>query len=226
LIMGTGLNLSERLVSPGELVTLVKRDELDIHSISISSLVQSWIDAVGNRESFDALFAIFDAVTVLMSIKLCTLLPTFEIGADAEEVEQTERAEDIDWIYTLRDELRERESYAHSLFSRPPIAQETVFGEVDPNALYRLAEEIIAKYRAKPSVELQKETINIGQRRREIEREISVKGRMNLRVVLEREKSLLGMIVTFAVVLEIAKQGKIKLLQRTPFGNIWIEWRG
>ncbi len=214
------------MVSPGELVTLVKRDELDIHSISISSLVQSWIDAVGNRESFDALFAIFDAVTVLMSIKLCTLLPTFEIGADAEEVEQTERAEDIDWIYTLRDELRERERYAHSLFSRPPIAQETVFGEVDPNALYRLAEEIIAKYRAKPSVELQKETINIGQRRREIEREISVKGRMNLRVVLEREKSLLGMIVTFAVVLEIAKQGKIKLLQRTPFGNIWIEWRG
>jgi chromatin segregation and condensation protein Rec8/ScpA/Scc1 (kleisin family) len=223
--MDTRFDLSEQLIPPAELVSLVKKDKVDIHSISISSLLQKWIEAVDNRESFDALFAIFNAVAVLMTIKLYTLLPTVEVSDDTDEVEKPEREEDTDWIYTLRDELQEKERYASRLFSRPLIAPEKVFGDVDPNALYRLAEEIIAKYKARPSIELQKETIDVNKRRREIEREISKKGRMNLRTVLERQKSLLGMIVTFAVVLEIAKQGKIRLSQRTPFGSVWVEWK-
>lgn len=224
--MKTDFVLSDQLIPPSELVSLVKRDEVDIHSISISSLAQNWIEAVDNRESFDALFAIFNTITVLISIKLYTLLPTLETSDDTDEIEEEEREEDLDWIYTLRDELRERERYASEVFSRPPVAPETVLGEVNPNALYRLAEEIIAKYKARPAIELQKDTIDINKKRREIEREISAKCRMNLRILLEREKSLIGMIVTFAVVLEITKQGKIRLLQRTPFGSIWVEWRG
>ncbi|MDO9575732.1 MAG: hypothetical protein Q7J55_04315 [bacterium] len=224
--MEKGLDSSEQLVSPDELVSLVKRDEVDIHSISISTLVHSWIETVNRGESFDALFAIFNAVTVLMSIKLCTLLPLVETSDDTDEIEGSEREEDKDWIYTLRDELHQRERYAASLFSRPPVDQETVFGEVEPNALYRLAEEIIAKYKARPAIELEKETIDVNKRRKEIEKEVKENGRTNLRILLEREKSLLRMIVTFIVVLEIAKQGKIRLLQRTPFGSIWIVWRG
>lgn len=224
--MKMGLDLSEQLVSPDELVSLVKRDEVDIHSISISALVRSWIKTVDRGESSDALFAIFNAVTVLMSIKLCTLLPLVETSDDTDEIEGSEREEDKDWIYTLRDELHQRERYAASLFSRPPVDQETVFGEVEPNALYRLAEEIIAKYKARPAIELEKETIDVNKRRKEIEKEVKENGRINLRILLEREKSLLRMIVTFIVMLEIAKQGKIRLLQRTPFGSIWIVWRG
>jgi len=224
--MKTDFVLSEQLVSPDELVSLVKRDEVDIHSISISALVHSWIKTVDRGESSDALFAIFNAVTVLMSIKLCTLLPTLETSDDTDEIEGSEREEDKDWIYTLRDELHQRERYAASLFSRPPVDQETVFGEVEPNALYRLAEEIIAKYKARPAIELEKETIDVNKRRKEIEKEVKENGRINLRILLEREKSLLRMIVTFIVMLEIAKQGKIRLLQRTPFGSIWIVWRG
>lgn len=226
MIMKMGLDLSEQLVSPDELVSLVKRDEVDIHSISISALVRSWIKTVDRGESSDALFAIFNAVTVLMSIKLCTLLPLVETSDDTDEIEGSEREEDKDWIYTLRDELHQRERYAASLFSRPPVDQETVFGEVEPNALYRLAEEIIAKYKARPAIELEKETIDVNKRRKEIEKEVKENGRINLRILLEREKSLLRMIVTFIVMLEIAKQGKIRLLQRTPFGSIWMEWKG
>jgi len=224
--MEKGFDSSERLVPPSELVSLVKRDEVDIHSISISSLAQNWIEAVNNRESFDALFVIFNAITVLISIKLYTLLPTLETSDDTDEIEKEEREEDLDWIYTLRDELHERERYAASLFSRPPADQGTVFGEVDPNALYRLAEEIIAKYKARPTIELEKEAIDVNKRRKEIEKEIKENGRMNLKILLEREKSLIRMIVTFIVVLEIARQGKIRLSQRTPFGSIWIVWRG
>ena len=224
--MTENINITMQSISPDELVTLVKNDEVDIHSISIAILIQKWIEAIEDRESLDNFFTLFNAVTILMSIKLLTLLPTVGERDESDEIQRDSDEEvDRNWVYSLRDELREKEIYASRLFSRPLISQENMLELINPDALYKLADEVIARYREKPNIEWQKEEIDIKAKRREIEKEIKESGRLNLRTILERENSLLKVIITFIIVLELCKQTKIKLLQRRAFGAIWVVWK-
>ncbi len=212
--------------SPDELVTLVKDDEVDIHSISVYKLITEWIKTIENRENLDEFFNIFNAVTYLLSLKLLTLLPTSGEQEEVDEIETGPDEEiDRDWIYTLRDELKEKELYASKIFSRPFLSGEKTLEAVDPDVLFKIAQDVLSKYRERPAIQWEKESVDIKVRRIEIEREIKEKGRINLKSMLERENSLLKVIIVFVIVLELCKQTKIRLLQRKAFGGIWVVWR-
>lgn len=225
--MGNNEPIVSESFPPDEIVDLVKKDEVDIHSILISNLLKKWVESIEDREDLDQFFKIFNAVIVLLSVKVSTLLPGFgEVEETRESPETSDEDVNQDWVYTLRDELKEKENLASKLFSRPLFTPDAILELVEPDALYRLAEEVIARYRERPSIEWQKELVDIKKKRKELKKEIEERGRINLKMVLEKEETLIDVIITFVIVLELCKQAVVRLIQRRAFDDIWVVWRG
>jgi segregation and condensation protein A len=214
------------------LLSLLERRELDITTVSLASVADSYLSHVRAMEELDSYgLAEFIAVAAkLLLIKSTVLLPSPERGPDAEEPEDptdlTARLREYQVIKQAAAALREREesglrSYGRLAPLKPsPARPHRASGT--PNdllrALQRLAEELA--HRPKEEV-VEREQFSIGEKIELLRARCAKGGRVSL-IGLLANAGRGEAVATFLALLELLRLGEVDAVQEGLFGDVVV----
>jgi Uncharacterized conserved protein len=137
-------------------------------------------------------------------------------------------------------ELKDRQvDAAHTLFKertlpkeiedyRPPVDFETLLGDADLNKLQKLFKIVMRRQEDKIDPvrsgfgKIEKDEIDMDVKVSYIEEYIRIHRNFSFRELLEKQHSKMEIIVTFLVILELMKVGKISIVQEDTFQDIII----
>ena len=231
------------------LLHLIEKNKIDIFDIPIVEITEQYMDYVSKMETkdMDVMSDFLVMAATLLKIKSKMLLP----APPAEEGEEEDpRAELVERLlqYKLYKyasyELKDRQLDAsHMIFKKPTIPKEIAEyqEEVDVEAL--LSDVTLSKLQLifrdimKKQVDkidpiragfgkIEKEEVDMEQKTRYIEGYIGSHSKMSFRDLLQKQHSKAEVIVTFLVILEMMKTGKIDIYQAHTFDDIEITRKG
>lgn len=217
------------------LLYLIKRDEIDIYDIPINHVVNEYISFLDEMEELDLNIAgeYLLMASLLMSIKARMLLPKPEI--DTDEIEDP-RQELIDMLVEYKlfkkiseDLLRRREEQER-LFPKganpePPNAaqyakQESLLS-YDFYSLVKTAWEMLKQQdRIVPG--FKGEDVNVEERMKHILDYLKKKERAQFIELMPEKTTPMMFVATFIGLLELIREKRVRVYQRSVFGNIWI----
>ncbi len=137
-------------------------------------------------------------------------------------------------------ELKDRQvDAAHTLFKertlpkeiedyRPPVDFKTLLGDADLNKLQKLFKIVMRRQEDKIDPvrsgfgKIEKDEIDMDVKVSYIEEYIRIHRNFSFRELLEKQHSKMEIIVTFLVILELMKVGKISIVQEDTFQDIII----
>jgi segregation and condensation protein A len=182
------------------------------------------------------------AVT-LLDIKCRMLLPK-EVNEDGEE--EDPRAELVQQLleykmykymsYELKDKMTATGNvYCRSMVLpdeikqyRPPVDHEELLGDITLQKLHRIFQDIMKRQvdRTDPIRSqygnIVRDEVDVDRKTIFIEEYIKVKKNFSFRDLLEKQGSKLEVVVTFLVILELMKTGKVTIVQEDLFDDIYI----
>jgi len=218
------------------LLFLVTRKEYDILDLPMAEITESYLqalDSIGVDNLEDAGEYLLMAAT-LISIKAKMLLPHTaaheELDIEDPRRELVNRLQIYARIKEAAEDLGELEI---NMYDRRPLAREAVSQEVRPEGLelmiplsvYDLAramEDILAR-RDKPvfhEVKLLK--VSMEERVHWVLSALKLHDRFALLEQLRKTPERILWVATFLALLELARQGKIRLDQNSPFEEIYV----
>lgn len=218
------------------LLHLIQRDEFDIFNIPIARLAEEYLAEVRRMELLDLQVAgeFLVMAATLLRIKARMLLPRQE---DEEAVEEEDpRGELVHRLLEYREfkraaqELAAREERRRSIFGRAlPPGERIVEEELLRNAtLFDLASAYRTVLERAPrfdSFEVILDEITLEDRIAEILVRLDGAGRLAFAEFLEQSARRIHAVVTFIALLELARLGKVSLVQAALFEPIWVEQR-
>ncbi|MCB1061113.1 MAG: segregation/condensation protein A [Calditrichaeota bacterium] len=218
------------------LLFLVTRKEYDILDLPMAEITESYLealDSIGVDNLEDAGEYLLMAAT-LLSIKVRMLLPHTEaheaIELDDPRRELVNRLQIYSRIKEAAEDLGKLEM---DMYDRKPLAREAVSDETRPEgtellfpiSIYDLAramEEILARRESKVFHEVKLLKVSVEERVQWVMTNLS---RLERFALLEQLRSIPDRIVwvaTLLALLELARQGKVKLDQNQPFEEIYV----
>ena len=228
------------------LLHLIDRNKVDIYDIPIASITDQYMEYVRGMEEqdMDVMSEFLVMAATLLDIKCRMLLPK-ETGEDGEEedprAELVQKLLEYKMYKYMSEELRERESLASNLFYRkkdlpeevrryvPPVDYEELIGDTTLAGLGDIFRDILKrqKYRVDPVRagfgRIEKPEVDLSQKELYIKAFLNEHRSTSFRKLLEKQKSRDEVIVSFLVILELMKTGKIRIRQEDLFGDIYIE---
>ncbi len=210
------------------LLHLVRKERLDIRTVSVSAVVHQYMEYLQKMPPPDLglLAEYLLMAATLLYLKSKALLPRAEDRREVEELEQdlTQRLIRYEAFALAREWLAERPMLDQEVFARPPLLplQEEEEGEIeaDLGALMEAARRLL-----KPSeagrVPRPPEGFDLKRRMSELVARLKGSGRLKLEARRE-------WIPLFLAALELSRLGVVRLLQQEPFGDLWVElrWEG
>ncbi len=228
------------------LLHLIDVNKIDIYDIPISLITEQYLDYIRQMEAEDMNIAsefLLMAAT-LLDIKSRMLLPK---PADEEAPEESDPREELvrklleyKKIRFMSQELRERENLAALRFYRdrnipdevaayvPPVDYEALLGDTSLTQLSAIFTDILKRARNRIDPirsrfgDIEREEIDMDEKRLYIHAYILEHGRVNFRELLEKQGSRSEIVVVFMVVLELIKSGDLRVSQDTLFGEIYL----
>ncbi len=217
------------------LLYLIKRDEIDIYDIPINHVVNEYIAFIDEMEELDLDIAgeYLLMASLLMSIKARMLLPKPEI--DTDEIEDP-RQELIDMLVEYKlfkkisEDLMRRRDEQERLFPKgsnpePPNAaqhakQESLLN-YDFYTLVKTAWQLLKEQdRIIPGFE--GEDVNVSERMDHILEYLREKERAQFIELMPEKTTPMMFVATFIGLLELIREKRVRVYQRSAFGNIWI----
>ena len=231
------------------LLLLIEKNKVSIYDIPIVLITQQYLDYVSRmeEENLDIVSEFLVMAATLIDIKSRMLLPVEE---SEEEDEEDPRAELVRRLLEYKTykymamELEEREQDAmRHLFKEPTIPREVAKYEppVDLDSLLdgltlaklqKIFESVMKRQEDKIDPiragfgKIEKEEVDMEQKTRYIEGYIGSHSKMSFRDLLQKQHSKAEVIVTFLVILEMMKTGKIDIYQAHTFDDIEITRKG
>lgn len=207
------------------LLFFIQRDELDVYDIPIASITEEYLEYVRLMEQID-LDGVGDFLLVaamLIQIKARMLLPTQEVDEDGEPVDP--RAELVERLleYIRYKEaaagLRDRFDLRSNLFTRPGAASDRAAVVSDPDIiadgsvfdLVAALKAVLSRVPADATHDIESEVYSIEEQLAFVRSALVSVGRVSF-VELVNRRSKPFIITTFLAILELAKQGDVKLL--------------
>ena len=217
------------------LLYLIKRDEIDIYDIPINHVVNEYVAFIDEMKELNLNIAgeYLLMATLLLSIKARMLLPKPEI--DTDEIEDP-RQELIDMLVEYKlfkriseDLMRRREEQERLFpkgFNPEPLnaaqhAKQESLLSYDFYTLVKTAWQLLKEQdRIIPGFE--GEDVNVSERMDHILEYLREKERAQFIELMPEKTTPMMFVATFIGLLELIRAKRVRVYQRSAFGNIWI----
>lgn len=227
------------------LLHLIEKNKVDIYDIPISEITAQYLEYIRELSGdMNVMSEFLVMAATLIDIKCRMLLPA-EVNEEGEE--QDPRAELVEKLLEYKMykymsyELKDRQlDAAKNLYRaqkipeevaayRPPLDYEELMGDMTLNKLHDLFQSILKKQENKIDPirssygTIVKEEIDMDVKTFYVEDFARKNKTFSFRRLLENQNSRMEVIVTFLIILEMMKTGKITISQEHIFDDILIE---
>ncbi len=228
------------------LLHLNEKNKVDIYDIPIVEITQQYLDYIKQMEMEDMniMSEFLVMAATLIDIKCRMLLPK-EVNEDGEEedprAELVQKLLEYKMYKYMSYELRDRQVDAEKSFYRSqqlpkevaayrqPIHYEELIGDMNLarlndifKAMLKRQEDKIDPIRSNYG-NIEKDEVDMDERSLYVEAYARNHKSFSFRGMLEKQTSKMQVIVTFLVILELMKTGKITISQENIFDDILIE---
>ena len=228
------------------LLHLIDKNKVDIYDIPIVEITEQYLEYIKQMETEDmnVMSEFLVMAATLLDIKCRMLLPK-EVNEEGEE--EDPRAELVQKLLEhkmykyMSLELRDRQVDAERFYYRekdlpkevadyrPPLNYKELIGDMTLQKLNDVFKMVIKKQENKIDPirstygNIEKDEVDMDERFLYVEAYAREHKRFSFRNLLEKQKSKMNIIVTFLVILELMKSGKIIISQENIFDDIMIE---
>ena len=229
------------------LLHLIDKHKIDIYDIPVSLITDQYLEYIQQmrEQKMEIASEFLVMAATLLELKSRMLLPKEE-KPDEEEEETDPREELVKRLLEYKmvryqaDELRDRSVEASRNLYReqqlpeevktyePPIDYEKLIGKATIESLEKTFQEVLRRQRNRVDTvrsgfgKIEREEYDVVGRERYIRERIAKADNLSFRALLEEQSGKEEIIVTFLVVLDMAKSGEIHLIQDDNFGEILI----
>lgn len=227
------------------LLHLIEKSKIDIYDIPIVEITEqylAYIKQMTNRD-MNIMSEFLVMAATLIDIKCRMLLPK-EVNEEGEEedprAELVQKLLEYKMYKYMSVELRDRQiDAARNLYReqnlpeevaayRQPVNYEELVGDLNLNKLHEIFKSIVRKQEDKIDPirsrygNIEKEEIDINVKTLYVEAYAREHKSFSFRKLLEKQSSKMEVIVTFLIILELMKTGKINISQEDIFDDILI----
>ncbi len=230
------------------LLHLIDKNKVDIYDIPIVEITEQYLDYIRQMETEDMniMSEFLVMAATLIDIKCRMLLPK-EVNEEGEEedprAELVEKLLEYKMCKYMSYELKDRMVTAErSLYKKPtmpkeisdyrqPIDYEELIGDMTLAKLHEIFRIVLKRQEDKIDPvrstfgKIEKDEIDMDARTAYVEDFLLTHKKFSFRKLLEKQSSKMEVIVTFLVVLELMKTGKIWIEQENTFADIVITAR-
>jgi segregation and condensation protein A len=223
------------------LLHLIRQAKIDIKDIFISKITEQYLDVVRRAEELDMEVSgeFITMAAALIEFKSRALLPKLKTAE--EEYEDSEQAL-IDritlyqYIKDVSDDMRLLEERGSQNYYKLPdelvppdpvldlegVGAEDLFHVLSTVLQRKLEPE---RPKAPPVHHVRRDTYTVSERMRHLSYLIKNKKRILFETLFEEDCTREEVVVTFIAMLELMRQGRVRIMQRDAFGTIDIRWR-
>ena len=227
------------------LLHLIEKNKVDIYDIPIALITDQYLEYLREMEIEDlnVMSEFLVMAATLLDIKARMLLPA-EVNEDGEE--EDPRAELVEQLIEYKMykymsfELKDRQIDAvRTVYKRAtlpkevleyvePIDYEKLVGDIDLAKLNQIFKSVVRKQKDKIDPirskfgNIEKDEINLEEKQLYIEMYVRTHKKFSFRALLEAQPTKMEIVVTFLVMLEMMKVGKIRIVQDNLFDDIMI----
>lgn len=215
------------------LLFFIKRDELNIYDIPISSITKEFLDYVNLIKSLDLEVAgdFILMASTLMHIKVRMLLPR-EIDEKGEEIDPRaelvqalleykrykEMAEELSLLESEQRKLNFRGNYSADE-KEAPAEYDVLLKNVTIYDLTRAFKKVIDGLKEVPVHNVVRVNVTIDQQIQFILDKLSESGELHFLSLVEGMKDKIRIVVTFIALLEMTKAGNIGIKESSQFND-------
>ena len=218
------------------LLDLIRKQDIDIYDIPIAKITAQFLAYVDRLRASDMDVAgefIYTAA-LLIHIKSKMLLPRAPVGPD-DQVEDprrelVERLLEHERFKNAAQMLHERQMLEAATWTNPGVREFREDANAEPEIaadttdLVRVFREILDRARNRPILDLQEESVTVGQMIQFLTRRLTMEDRpVALRRLLSHTRSERALIAMFLAVLELVRLQAILLRQDKQFSEIFIK---
>ena len=227
------------------LLHLIDKNKIDIHDIPIVEITEQYLDYIKQMQTEDMniMSEFLVMAATLLDIKCKMLLPA-EVNEEGEEedprAELVQKLLEYKMYKYMSFELKDRQVDAgRNLYKeqtlppeveqyRQPIDYEELVGDMNLSKLHEIFKSVIKKQEDKIDPirsqygKIEKDEVNMDAKVLYVEDYIKIHKKFSFRQLLEKQNSKMEVIVTFLVILELMKVGKINIEQEDIFDDIMI----
>lgn len=227
------------------LLHLIEKNKVDIYDIPIVEITAQYLEYIQNMQTEDmnVMSEFLVMAATLLDIKCKMLLPK-EVNEEGEEedprAELVQKLLEYKMYKYMSYELKDRQVDAgRTLFKgktlpkeiedyRPPVDLEELLGDADLNKLQQLFKTVMRRQEDKIDPvrstfgKIERDEIDMEAKSFYVEDYIKEHKNFSFRQLLEKQKSKMEIIVTFLIILEMMKTGKIFIVQEETFDDIMI----
>ena len=223
----------------------IDKNKIDIYDIPIVEITSQYMDYIRamEEEDLNIMSEFLLMAATLLDIKCRMLLPK-EVNEDGEEedprqelVEQLLQYKMYKYMsYELKDRQLDGERYLYRGPDIPdevadyvePVNLDELLGDLTLGKLHSIFKEVMKRQTDKIDPvrskfgKIEKEEITVEVKMTEVEAYALMHERFSFRDLLTSQSSKTQIVVTFLVILEMMKAGKISIEQEQPFDDIVI----
>ncbi len=227
------------------LLHLIDKNKIDIYDIPIVEITAQYLDYIRRMQTEDmnVMSEFLVMAATLLDIKCRMLLPK-EVNEEGEEedprAELVQRLLEYKMYKYMSYELRDKQVDAQRFFYREqhlpkevegyrqPVDYAELIGEMNLQKLQDIFKSVVRKQEDKIDPirsnygNIEKEEIDMDAKALHVEEYILAHSHCSFRELLEKQHSKMEVIVTFLVILEMMKMGKINIVQENTFDDIFI----
>ena len=227
------------------LLHLIEKNKVDIYDIPIVEITAQYLEYIQAMEKDDmnVMSEFLVMAATLLDIKCKMLLPK-EVNEEGEEedprAELVQKLLEYKMYKYMSYELKDRQvDAARTLFKdktlpkevedyKPPVDMEALLGDADLTKLNKLFKMVMRRQEDKIAPvrsnfgKIEKDEVDMDIKTLYVEEFVLSHKTFSFRELLEKQRSRMEIIVTFLVVLELMKLGKIFIVQEDTFEDIMI----
>ena len=227
------------------LLHLIDKNKIDVYDIPIAEITEQYLDYIRKMptEDMNVMSEFLVMAATLLDIKCKMLLPR-EVNEEGEEedprAELVERLLEYKMYKYMAYELKDRQTDAEQVLYRvknlpkevasyrPPLNYEELLGDLTLNKLQDIFQSMLKRQEDKIDPvrsnfgKIEKDEIDMDAKMVYIEDYVRSHRTFSFRSLLEKQHSKVEIIVTFMVILEMMKLGRIGITQENLFDDIQI----
>ena len=227
------------------LLHLIDKNKIDIYDIPIVEITNQYMEYIRNmqREDLNVMSEFLVMAATLLDIKCRMLLPK-EVTEEGEEEdprqELVEQLLQYKMYKYMANELKDRQLDAdYVLYKKPtipaevqeyaePVDLDRLLGDLTLVRLTEIFQDVMKRQVEKIDPvrskfgKIEKEEVTLSDKFTYIHSYLKDHKRFSFRQLLEKQHSRMHIVVTFLAILEMMKQGDIRVEQEDTFGEIMI----
>lgn len=227
------------------LMYLIEKNKVDIYDIPIVEITAQYLEYIRQMENRDmnVMSEFLVMAATLVDIKCRMLLPK-EVNEEGEEedprTELVQKLLEYKMYKYMSFELKDRQVDAGKVLYKtatlpkeveeykPPVNYEELVGDMNLPKLHEIFKSIIRKQEDKIDPirstfgKIEKENVDMDAKMIYVEEYVKHNKKCSFRDLLENQKSKMETVITFLIILEMMKGGKIMIIQEEIFDDIYI----